>query len=482
MTLPIEPYLAILRTELATTLYREDDENARRTATFCHRIISSLLAERDTLPKLHQQALARLDAILDDLCGELRVIDGGAVLTVELAQRIRIRPDYRAVEPFLQEAAGLLAGSSSAAAKKLLQDISDITFDIHRGFYDATRGADFTPAKEKAPDTGLDEAQKAALQTYLRQQFPSDSQVEVGSVKLVVGGGSKQTLIVALNNCRELPDTVVVRVDKAEGVVGTSVTNEYFLIELMYQAGVPGPKPYALETGTSVLGAPFIIVSKVEGHNIGDWIYITEPSRDFAVELAHALARMHSVPLAAVGDRLSGAHTSVRERMEKDIASFERTWRSLRQPSVGMEQAYAWLKKHIGYSEGRKAVIHCDVGCHNMLGENGHLTAILDWETAVVGNPAQDLAYARTTVVQMMPWEDFLLEYEKAGGVIPHRTELDFYELWRCVFQIHWLYIARSYVLSGLSSAVVHAYGSQRLYQHMDWDLHRVVKDLYERY
>jgi aminoglycoside phosphotransferase (APT) family kinase protein len=134
------------------------------------------------------------------------------------------------------------------------------------------------------------------------------------------------------------------------------------------------------------------------------------------------------------------------------------------------------------FAEGRRSIVHRDVGCHNMLGKDGRLAALLDWETAVVGNPAQDLGYAYHTIVQMMPWEEFLAEYEKAGGIIPRPAEIDYYRLWRAVWIMGFQLLARSYFLSGLTTEMILAYASQYWYQRSEHTLHEMVDMVYRRY
>jgi aminoglycoside phosphotransferase (APT) family kinase protein len=328
----------------------------------------------------------------------------------------------------------------------------------------------------------LDANQKLALRNYLRNKFPSETGVEIGNVKLVVGGGSKQTLIVDLHGTKQLPDAIVLRLDSAGGVVVSKVVDEFNLIQTLHNAGMMVPQPLSIESGKSILGAPFIVVSRIEGHNIGDWEEVTEPSRAFAIDLAHTLAILHNIRPDPAGAGLPGANVTTRERVTCELAAFEDSWRTYGEASIAIEQAYAWLKSHIEFADGQRSIIHCDVGCHNMLGHNGRLTALLDWETAVIGNPAQDLAYVRHTVEQMMPWNEFLTEYENAGGRIPGEGVLDFYRLWRGVFTMHYEYMARSFFLSGSSYSLIIAYSSQHMFQYCNYELHKTVKLVYERY
>jgi aminoglycoside phosphotransferase (APT) family kinase protein len=250
----------------------------------------------------------------------------------------------------------------------------------------------------------------------------------------------------------------------------------------MHKAGVPVPQPFLNETDAALIGTPFIIVSYIEGHNIGDWVSVTEPSREFAVDLARALAIMHQIPVESIGDRLPGGNLTNREHMQQKIDEFEKVWRAIGHPSIALEQAYGWIKDHLDLAADRRSIVHGDAGIHNMLGKDGRLTALLDWETAVIGNPTQDIAYVYDPVVQMMPWEEFLAEYEKAGGILPSATEFDFYMLWVRIFRIHYNIIARSFVASGISSSIIHAIGGELLYQHCGNDLHVTMNDIYERY
>ena len=267
----------------------------------------------------------------------------------------------------------------------------------------------------------------------------------------------------------------MLRIDLARGVVGSTVVDEFHLIELVHEAGLPVPKPYLLETDTRVLGNPFIVVSKIEGRNIGDWFEVTEPSRDFAAGLAHALAKLHQIPVER-GARLPGANMSNEEIVARDIRYFEEFWRASGEVSIAHEQGVAWLKQHMHYATDRRAIIHRDAGCHNMLGLDGKLSALLDWETAQIGNPVFDLMYGRFSVEQMMPWGEYLDEYEKAGGVRPSKREEVFFRLLVGLFSAHFTIVARKFIEAGISNGLALGYAAQRVHLHYQRELHEAVR------
>ena len=47
---------------------------------------------------------------------------------------------------------------------------------------------------------------------------------------------------------------------------------------------------------------------------------------------------------------------------------------------------------------------------------DGNITALLDWEYAKSGDPAQDLGYAQEAVSRHLDWARFIDVYREAGG------------------------------------------------------------------
>lgn len=480
MSIPVHRYLDIVDAELERGFAADGEGLSARSLRYLRRVLDLLRLRLGVLPALERGALEQYDRVLDELCAQLHDADEGMALIAELVTHVRAQPDYARAAPCLQTAVRILADRDTPSSRHLLARIAGISHDLSEAFNRETLRARGERPLDAAAAPALDAGKTGALRDYLRRVFPRETTLEVAGARVVPGGGSKQTLFVDLCGTRELPATVVLRMDRADGIgADVTVVDEYHLFEILFELGLPVPRPFAAERDAAVLGAPFIVVSRLPGGNIGDWLDVDEPSRDFALDLARVLATLHAVPPERVGDRLPGATGSVRERFEQDLRKYEASWRASGQPSIAMEQAVAWLKRNIAAAEGRRALIHCDVGAHNMLGSNGRLTALLDWETAVIGNPAQDLTYVRPTVEQMLPWEDFLRAYEDAGGTVPGPLEMDFYELWRNVWILYFLIIARSYIGSGLSGSLIHAYGAEQIYQATEHRLHVTVKRLY---
>lgn len=482
MPLPIEPYLAMLWNEISTTLMPQDDDNAKRIAIYAQRVLAQLLLRINTLPALQRQAIAEFDAILDELNARLRSMRSGMIITADLIRHIRVAPDYALLEPASQRAVQMLLAQPDDTSRALLKKIFAIFQRLQDGLNQASL-AQHLEARNKsaAAAPALNQTQWAALQDYLRRRF-TEPGLEIGKVKLITGGGSKKTLILSLRGTKALPPTLVVRADQASGVTESTVNNEYQLLETLHSEGLPVPRPFALETDGAILGGAFVVVGFIEGRNIGDHLEVFEPGRGFASGLARAMGKLHRIAPERFGDGIAGARMSTIDHVRREMADFEMVWRNSNQPSVALEIAYAWLKDHLRFSEGRRALNHCDLACHNLLAKDGELTAILDWETVIIGNPAHDLAYAYPQVIQCMPWEEFLIEYENAGGTIPGTAEFDFYRLWTACWRMSFIHIARSFFEARFAPSVVLAYGAQHLNQRLDHELHVVLNDIYSRY
>ncbi|HEX5806312.1 MAG TPA: phosphotransferase family protein, partial [Macromonas sp.] len=282
------------------------------------------------------------------------------------------------------------------------------------------------PAAKEA----LSAEQRTALTQWLRERFPGNEALTIKGIKQIPGGFSKHTIFLFLEQAQTLPDTVVVRLDWAGSAVGTTVTDEFQVIETLFKAGVKVPQPFALEASGSVLGGPFLLVSKAEGENPGDAFDVRHGSRALALNIARSLARLHTVPVDAFSDRVPGALTSNRQSLLRDIEKFEADWRALGKPSASMETAYAWLKRHADQADGPRALIHKDAGCHNMLAQHDQLSVLLDWETASIGHPAQDLGYVAPLMTQLCDWSDFMATYVEAGGPEVTQAQVDYYWLW----------------------------------------------------
>jgi aminoglycoside phosphotransferase (APT) family kinase protein len=272
----------------------------------------------------------------------------------------------------------------------------------------------------------------SALEHYLRAHPRGGTGVRIGEARLLSGGRSKITVLVRQRGAVDLPAEFIVRQDWSQGVPGTSVKTEFALIEGLFRAGVKVPEPLLLEPGT-VLGTPFLVTTRVPGNQHGDYF---NPPRCEAVALAVAgeLGRIHSLAVAPFVEAGVRRGASTPAQMLTALAGFREAHERCGVPARTVDLALDWLESQcMRVDTSRQAVVHNDLGAHNLMLEDDTLTAILDWELAAIDHPAADLAFVKEWISLIIPWDRFLERYRQAGGAEIDRLERDFYALWVAV-------------------------------------------------
>ncbi len=154
--------------------------------------------------------------------------------------------------------------------------------------------------------------------------------------------------------------------------------------------GPPVPGIVAICEDERVLGAPFFVMECVAGAEVHDTQlpdWFTSPGDQFRRQLCEIwLTQVASfaalAPLAVLGEPVSP---------EQDA----RTWREFARKAncPALVAAYDRLLARPAPLSGPPAVVHGDVKLSNFMWDDGRLSAVLDWEMALNGDPLSDLGY-----------------------------------------------------------------------------------------
>jgi aminoglycoside phosphotransferase (APT) family kinase protein len=209
--------------------------------------------------------------------------------------------------------------------------------------------------------------------------------------RLIAGGRSNLTYEVS-DGTRNW----VVRRPPLGHVLATAhdMEREYRVITALRDTSVPVPLTYALCTDPEVLGAPFYVMSRVDGipYRTADQIAVLGPTRVAAIaqRLVATLAQLHAVPPAEVGLADFG-------RPEGFLARQVRRWKkqldaSRSRPVAGIDELHALLAA--SPPDGTPpAIVHGDYRLDNVLvGADDKVAAVVDWEMATLGDPLTDVA------------------------------------------------------------------------------------------
>jgi aminoglycoside phosphotransferase (APT) family kinase protein len=267
----------------------------------------------------------------------------------------------------------------------------------------------------------------AMLQDYLRSTFPREADLQVVDVHNLPGGRSKETTLIGLTGTRDLPARIVMRSDIEGGLVPSRTADEFRVLQVVERhGGVPVPHMLCCETDKSKLGSSFLLMSAVTGRARGaynpDVRSRLQPPLDIDREhvgkqLAWILAQLHRIDIRELGNTHLATTINLQQQVRETIENTYRQATIFDYPSrVHIEIAYQWLLKNLHLADDDLCLIHCDVGLHNMLIDNGNITALLDWELACLGSPAREIAKILHLIDFLMPRDRFYREYLGAGG------------------------------------------------------------------
>lgn len=259
---------------------------------------------------------------------------------------------------------------------------------------------------------------------------PGEEVQEVSGLRVLSGGFSKEMLTATVRDRRGSRDIVIRKV--AKGRTAHTLPGEFAALTFAWQHGIPVPRPLWLDE--SALGEPAFATDRSAGRCLGDVWGPSEPvSPRTAEQIAEVLARLHALdtsalpatPLPPMGDReeIVGAIDERRAVLDA-VADATQPYAAL------FALVLAWLREHVPGDVARPVVVHGDFGLHNILVGDSGPTAVLDWERAHLGDPAEDLAYVRPSIEQILPWESFLRTYQEAGGPRPDPDRLAYYAVW----------------------------------------------------
>ncbi|HCP01354.1 MAG: phosphotransferase family protein [Alphaproteobacteria bacterium] len=218
-----------------------------------------------------------------------------------------------------------------------------------------------------------------------------------------------------------------------------SKSDEFAFLRIAHSAGVPVAEPMWLSNAK----IPFLVTRYVAGDTAVDRLTARDDNVALIRELAAALARIHLVSPGGEGTAVFAS-----ER----VMQLE-TWVEALSPlptniSYGLAAGLAWLRTNLPLAIQAR-LVHRDFRTGNFLVDGDHLTAVLDWEFAGWGDPAEDIGWfcgacwrgnapdreagglgSRTT---------FYRAYAAAGGHVPDRARVRFWEVFA---HLRWAVIA----------------------------------------
>lgn len=282
------------------------------------------------------------------------------------------------------------------------------------------------------------------LADWIRAVSGAES-VRVTNLARMAGGASREiwSLDVEIERAgrgETLP--LVLRADPPGGEIQSSRREEFEILEVAGEAGVPVPRVYWCCEDPAVLGAAFLLMQRVEGETLARRLLRDEryarARRELTGQLGRALAQIHAIDparlpfLARPAPGTTGAETEVRHYREiyDTIAP---------DPHPAIDLALRWLETHLP-EPSPIAVVHGDFRIGNVMFDESGLCAVLDWEIYHAGDPIEDLGWLCVRawrfgndgkpVGGVGEREELFEAYERASGRTIDRRCAQFWELY----------------------------------------------------
>lgn len=213
------------------------------------------------------------------------------------------------------------------------------------------------------------------------------------------------------------------------------LTAEAALLPLASSQGVPVPAVLRVLAPEEPLG-PGYIMSRERGEALPGRILADDryssARRHLARQCGETLARIHQVDPAQLPPEVP--NQSLQERLALQQALLDRYGNS----SPVHQLALNWLTDNAP-EPSRHCLLHGDFRNGNLLVDEQGLVAVLDWELAHCGDPAEDLGYLCGNVWRFGrsdkpvggfgDYEDLLAGYHSVAGWAPDRATLRYWEV-----------------------------------------------------
>ena len=263
-----------------------------------------------------------------------------------------------------------------------------------------------------------------SMEDYLRGRFPERRGLHVVQLRHLVGGYQKITAMFDIADDSGKRESLVLRSEKDDRFItldAGNVVDEFDVVRVAYDAGVPVAEPLWLETDASKLGHRFFVSRKMPGESYGSAIGAERViDRQIARSFVETLARIQQIPTRALRGTALARWLEFATLEENTYANvcywMNQPWMRTANPSPTYVRLTTWLLDNVPRDVDEPRLTHGDYGPHNSLVHDGRVSAVLDWEAAHIGDQAEDLSWLLQSCSGRLSMQDALDWYEEFTG------------------------------------------------------------------
>ncbi len=285
------------------------------------------------------------------------------------------------------------------------------------------------------------------IHDYLKHRLPQASNLELRDVQRIAVGWSHETWLFDLHYSEEGEPKhlgLCLRRDPGNALLRhlSDLEQQFRVLKCLEQTPLPTPKPYWFEHDVAILGAPFLVMEKVPGACPSPWgregraFYAAAATRgQLPASFTATLATLHTLDWRAAGLDFLGVPAPGTDFVRREIAK----WRELialstPKPEPILTDLICWLEDNMPATE-RVTLVHGAYRTGNLLIHDDRISAVLDWELQVLGDPMYDVAYVLSDLNRegtpllsnLVERDVFFRTYEAATGFVIDEARCRYY-------------------------------------------------------
>ncbi len=293
------------------------------------------------------------------------------------------------------------------------------------------------------PDLSIDQ-----IRGYLSSKLQAVD-LELHNVQRIAVGWSHETWLLDASwteDGRRMERGFCLRRDPGNALLRemSDLPTQFRVLRCLENTAVPVPRAYFLEEDSSALGAPAIVMERVPGVCPSPW---SSDGRRFYEEAAQrgvlpdsftdALIALHTADWRAAGLEFLGVPKLGTDFGLSEIAKWRRLIElSGIQPHPVMTDVLGWLEADVPATD-QLVLVHGAYRTGNFLIHEDRVSAILDWETEVIGDPMYDVAYVLSELNRegsellsnLVERDRFFERYQAGTGFVIDEEKCTYYQV-----------------------------------------------------
>jgi aminoglycoside phosphotransferase (APT) family kinase protein len=298
-----------------------------------------------------------------------------------------------------------------------------------------------TPADDPASSV------QEGLERLIRARQPRAEGLEIRELRRTTGGLSRENWPFdaswsEVGQRRE--HRLILRRDPLGSVLETDRRVEFAVLEALAKSDLPVPRVFWLDADGAFLGRPSLVMQRHGGAN--DHFVIEGGTSQLplaeriglARRYCETLARLHRFDwrAAGLGDVLDSPGADAARAAVAEWGAY--LDRQLLEPAPELLEIRCWLEENCPRAQAT-VLVHGDWKPGNSLIRGAELEVMLDWETAHLGDPLEDVGWVTNPLRRrehLIPghWErvDLVAHYERASGFRVDPRALRFWNVLAC--------------------------------------------------